>query len=214
MLTRTSIFPWDQPGGANVPAENRIFIDTDLGDGLVSSYNDETDWALDGDGVNDRDEWNHVAMTFDEESQEITFYFNYGKMQSRFLQDTAVNGYTHPAAGILFGKYQNTAYELLFDEVRYSAGVLDPSLFLQAVDSVAAPFEITGFKYNEQGNTFVLQWRSEPGVFYSVDRLNNTDRQWEELEDALIADGEVMEFEDVSLEEGREKAIYRVRVPQ
>ena len=44
--------------------------------------------------------------------------------------------------------------------------------------------------------------------------MNNTDRQWEELEDALIADGEVMEFEDTSLEEGRKKAIYRVRVSQ
>jgi hypothetical protein len=201
-------------GGINIPEQNRIFIDTDPGDGLVSSYDDETDWALDGDGVNDRDVWHHVAMTFDEESQEISFYFNYEKMQSRILQDTAANGYTHPAAGILFGKYQNTAYGLMFDEVRYSSGVLDPSLFLQAVDSVADPFEITGFKYNQEGNTFVIQWRSEPGVFYSVDRLNNTDRQWEELEDALIADGEVMEFEDTSLEEGRKKAIYRVRVSE
>ena len=201
-------------GGANVPEQNRIFIDTDLGDGLVSSYDDETDWSLDGDGFNDLDVWHHVAMTFDEDSQEIAFYFNYELMQSRILQDTAENGYTHPAAGIFFGKYQNTEYGLFFDEVRYSAGVLDSSLFLKAVDSVAEPFEITGFNYNEEGNTFVLQWRSEPGVFYSIDRMNNTDRQWEELEDALIADGEVMEFEDTSLEEGRKKAIYRVRVSQ
>ena len=44
-------------------AKNRIFIDTDSGDGLVTSYDDETDWSLDGDGINDVSKWNHIAMT-------------------------------------------------------------------------------------------------------------------------------------------------------
>ena len=54
-------------GWTNVPPENRIFIDTDSGDGLVTSYDDETDWSLDGDGINDVSKWNRIAMTFDEE---------------------------------------------------------------------------------------------------------------------------------------------------
>ncbi len=199
-------------GGANVPLENRIFVDTDSGDGLVTSYDDETDWFLDGDGINDIDEWKHVALTFDEESQEVTFYLNYKLMQSKLLADTEENGYTHPAASVIFGKFNNQTYEMLIDEVRYSEGILDPSLFLKAATWAPSPFEITTFNYNQEENTFTLEWRSEPGVFYSVDRWDDLINDWGELEDALISEGILMNFEDTSLEDGQKKAIYRIRV--
>jgi len=199
-------------GGTNVPPENRIFVDTDSGDGLVTSYDDETDWALDGDGINDIDEWKHVALTFDEEIQEVTFYLNYEFMQSKLLADTEENGYTHPAASVIFGKFNNQTYEMLIDEVRYSEGLLDPSLFLKAATWAPSPFEITTFNYNQEENTFTLEWRSEPGVFYSVDRWDDLISDWGELEDALISEGTIMEFEDTSLEDGQKKAIYRVRI--
>ena len=199
-------------GGANVPLENRIFVDTDSGDGLVTSYDDEIDWFLDGDGINDIDEWKHVALTFDEESQEVTFYLNYELMQSKLLADTEENGYTHPAASVIFGKFNNQTYEMLIDEVRYSEGILDPSLFLKAATWAPSPFEITTFNYNQQENTFTLEWRSEPGVFYSVDRWDDLINDWGELEDALISEGILMNFEDTSLEDGQKKAIYRIRV--
>ncbi|HIG84304.1 MAG TPA: hypothetical protein EYG40_13665 [Verrucomicrobia bacterium] len=199
-------------GGTNVPSENRIFVDTDSGDGLVTSYDDETDWSLDGDGINDIDEWKHVALTFDEESQEVTFYLNYEFMQSKLLADTEENGYTHPAASVIFGKFNNQTYEMLIDEVRYSEGLLDPSLFLKAATWAPSPFEITTFNYNQEENTFTLEWRSEPGVFYSVDRWDDLINDWGELEDALISEGTLMNFEDTSLEAGQKKAIYRIRV--
>jgi hypothetical protein len=199
-------------GGTNVPPENRIFIDTDSDDGLVTSYDDETDWSLDGDEINDLDEWKHVAMTFDEESQEVTFYLNYEFMQSKLLADTEENGYTHPAASVIFGKFNNQTYEMLIDEVRYSEGLLDPSLFLKAATWAPSPFEITTFNYNQEENTFTLEWRSEPGVFYSVDRWDDLINDWSELEDALISEGTLMSFEDTSLEDGQKKAIYRIRV--
>ncbi|MEE3176692.1 MAG: hypothetical protein VX269_05005 [Verrucomicrobiota bacterium] len=199
-------------GGANLLPENRIFVDTDSGDGLVTSYDDETDWSLDGDGINDIDEWKHVALTFDEESQEVTFYLNYELMQSKLLADTEENGYTHPAASVIFGKFNNQTYEMLIDEVRYSEGILDPSLFLKAATWAPSPFEITTFNYNQEENTFTLEWRSEPGVFYSVDRWDDLINDWGELEDALISEGILMNFEDTSLEDGQKKAIYRIRI--
>ncbi|MDE0569957.1 MAG: hypothetical protein OSB44_04700 [Verrucomicrobiales bacterium] len=199
-------------GGANVPLENLIFVDTDSGDGLVTSYDDETDWFLDGDGINDIDEWKHVALTFDEESQEVTFYLNHEFMQSKLLADTEENGYTHPAASVIFGKFNNQTYEMLIDEVRYSEGILDPSLFLKAATWAPSSFEITTFNYNQEENTFTLEWRSEPGVFYSVDRWDDLINDWGELEDALISEGILMNFEDTSLEDGQKKAIYRIRV--
>ena len=201
-------------GWTNVPPENRIFIDTDSGDGLVTSYDDETDWSLDGDGINDVSKWNHIAMTFDEELQEITFYYNYEFMQSRQLSDSEENGYTHPAAPILFGKFNTAEYQMLFDEVRYSEGILDSSLFLRAATWAPEPFEITTFNFNQEENLFTLEWRSEPGVFYSVDRWDDIINEWGELEDALFSDDTTMTFEDTSLEEGQTRAIYRIRISE
>ena len=197
-----------------MPSENRIFIDTDSGDGIVTSYDDEVDWSLDGDGINDVDKWNHIAMTFDEELQEITFYYNYEFMDSKLLSDSEENGYTHPAGGILFGKFNTAGYEILIDEVRYSEGILDSSLFLKAATWAPSPFEITTFNYNEEENLFTLEWRSEPGVFYSVDRWDDIINEWGELEDALFSEDTTMSFEDTSLEEGQKRAIYRVRISE
>ena len=213
-IDENSNFVIGPTGWTNVPSENRIFIDTDSGDGLVTSYDDETDWSLDGDGINDVDQWNHIAMTFDEELQEITFYYNYEFMDTKTLSDSEENGYTHPAGGIVFGKFNNSGYEMLVDEVRYSEGILDSSLFLKAATWAPSPFEITTFNFNQEENLFTLEWRSEPGVFYSVDRWDDIINEWGELEDALFSEGATMSFEDTSLEEGQTRAIYRVRISE
>ena len=213
-IDENSNFVIGPTGWTNIPSENRIFIDTDSGDGLVTSYDDETDWSLDGDGINDVDKWNHIAMTFDEELQEITFYYNYEFMDSKLLSDSEENGYTHPAAGITFGKFNTAGYEILLDEVRYSEGILDPTLFLKASTWAPSPFEITTFNYNQEENLFTLEWRSEPGVFYSVDRWDDIINEWGELEDALFSEDTTMSFEDTSLEEGQTRAIYRVRISE
>jgi len=213
-IDENSNFVIGPTGWTNIPSENRIFIDTDSGDGLVTSYDDETDWSLDGDGINDVDKWNHIAMTFDEELQEITFYYNYEFMDSKLLSDSEENGYTHPAAGIIFGKFNTAGYEILLDEVRYSEGILDPTLFLKASTWAPSPFEITTFNYNQEENLFTLEWRSEPGVFYSVDRWDDIINEWGELEDALFSEDTTMSFEDTSLEEGQARAIYRVRISE
>ena len=100
------------------------------------------------------------------------------------------------------------------DEVRYSEGILDSSLFLKAATWAPSPFEITTFNYNEEENLFTLEWRSEPGVFYSVDRWDDIINEWGELEDALFSEDTTMSFEDTSLEEGQKRAIYRVRISE
>ena len=68
--------------------------------------------------------------------------------------------------------------------------------------------------YNEEENLFTLEWRSEPGVFYSVDRWDDIINKWGELEDALFSEDTTMSFEDTSLEEGQTRAIYRVRISE
>ncbi|MGI9244642.1 MAG: lamin tail domain-containing protein, partial [Verrucomicrobiales bacterium] len=125
-------------GGGSVPEEDRIWIDTDSGNGLVASYNDPSDWSDDGDGVNDIPGWHHLAIALDQDTGEVRFYFDYELKQSRMLADSDGSGYVHPAAGLEFGKF-SSAYGLLVDEIRYTARRLEPDQFLQVV---SAPAEI------------------------------------------------------------------------
>jgi hypothetical protein len=120
-------------GGAAVPGSSRLYIDTDAGDGLVSSYNDPVDWALDGDGFNDIATWHHVAVTFDQISLEISYYFDYVLAESSTLADIDSSGYLHQDAQIQFGK-GGGEYGTFIDEVRYSDGLLAPNQFLIATN--------------------------------------------------------------------------------
>lgn len=121
-------------GGASIPSDQRIWVDTDSGNGLVSSYNDPSDWANDGDGLNDRPGWHHVALSLDDEAGVARFYFDYVLMQTRTLTDNDNSGYVHPSAAIEFGKF-SSSYDMLIDEVRYTGRTLDPDEFLQVVTS-------------------------------------------------------------------------------
>ncbi len=117
-------------GAEAIPESQRIWIDTDAGDGLVSSYNDSADWSRDGNGLNDRPGWHHVALTVDQETGVVSFYFDYQLTQTRTLVGVEQGGYQHPAGALEFGNFSST-YALLMDEVRYTGRVLEPLEFLQ-----------------------------------------------------------------------------------
>ena len=121
-------------GGSSVPAERRIWVDTDSGNGLVSSYNDPSDWSRDGNGLNDRPEWHHVALSLDENTGVVKFYFDYELMQTRALVDNDESGYVHPSSAIEFGKFGGN-YGVLIDEIRYTGRPLDQDEFLRVVDN-------------------------------------------------------------------------------
>lgn len=124
-------------GGAGLSENRRIWLDTDSGNGLVSGYNDPSDWSRDGNGVNDRPGWHHVALTLDEATGMVRFYYDYELTQTRTLAGVVPNGYGHPSGPIEFGKFSST-YAMLIDEVRYTGRVLAPSDFLRIT---ATPIE-------------------------------------------------------------------------
>ena len=132
-------FVTGEQGWTNMPGDRRLLVDTDSGDGLPASYDDAVDLSLDGDWINDNPIWRHVAISFDEETQEISYYLDYQLSQSQLLTDSYASGYVHPAAPIDFGKLTNADYGLFLDEVRFTGDVLSPLQFLQVVDSPVAP---------------------------------------------------------------------------
>lgn len=118
-------------GGGSISGANRIWVDTPSGDGNPATYALGTDWASQGDGINDNLDWHHVAITLNPATREWSFYFDYQLMQTRVWADTDSSGYVHPSGILEFGKGGGNDYGLFVDEVRYSDGILAPNQFLQ-----------------------------------------------------------------------------------
>ena len=198
-------------GGGAISEAQRIWVDTDAGDGLVASYDDAADWALDGDGLNDNPEWHHIALTFDETTGTIGFYFDYELMQTRTLSDSEGNGYTHPAGALEFGKMSSAEYGVLIDEVRYSKAILLPFEFLQVMSEPELPLAILGFEYNSETNEISVEWRSEPDKVYAIERSSDLRTPWFELSDDHPSAGEVTSYVDATLPADTPRIFYRVR---
>ena len=173
-------------GGANIPDAFSIWIDTDSGDGMRTSYDDAADWALDGDGINDNDVWHHSAITFDEDRGELKFYFDYELLQTRVLSDANADGYTHPNASILFGKLINADYALLLDEVRYSGEVLQSFQFLQAAALPEVGLEITSLVYDAATPSATVTWNTVSGNRYSLDYSLDLENWFEIVEELSL----------------------------
>jgi len=125
---------WDTPGTPPLDYNRTVragfvFVDTDTGSGNPADY-DDADVYNDGDGTNDASTaiWHHIALTFDAATQVVRIWDNYTQGTSFTLNAAFV----HPSAALQFGKFSNSAYGLVVDEVRYSSGVLDSDDFLQA----------------------------------------------------------------------------------
>ena len=198
-------------GGASIPGDRRIWVDTDPGDGDPANYDDAADWANDGDGLNDAPGWHHVALSFDQAAGSISFYYDYELMQTRTLSDSQGDGYTHPAGDLLIGKLVNAGYAMWIDEVRYSSRELLPFEFLQVVAEPQAPLEITGFDYDTETGEASISWNSVPGRAYSVDRSGDLSGIWFEQLEAEIASEGSMTFTDPDIPPGTRRAYYRVR---
>lgn len=131
-------------GGASIPGDQRLWIDTPAGDGDPASYTEGTDWFAQGDGANDLPAWHHLGISLDTVSGVWSFYMDYQLVQSRTLVDNDASGYVHPDALIEFGK-GGPEYGTFIDEVRYSDGILDPSDFLRATSVPEPGTAVLGF---------------------------------------------------------------------
>ena len=196
-------------GGASIPDALRLWLDTPTGDGMASSYTG-ADWFDDGDSTNDNNVWHHAAITFDEETGAINFYFDYELVQSRNLSDSLMDGYTHPNGAILFGKLANADYALLLDEVRYSGEVLQSFQFLQAVTVPEAELAITNIVFDPDTPSSTVTWNTTLGKKYSLDHSADL-ILWLEVLEEEEATGETLSFTDEDLRGGSGNVFYRVR---
>ncbi|MEN8773851.1 MAG: hypothetical protein ABF379_09850 [Akkermansiaceae bacterium] len=193
-------------GGGSIPGNLRIWVDTPTGDGDPAGYVG-ADWADDGDGVNDDDSWHHAAISLNDETGEVSFYYDYELMQTRTLSDSEMDGYTHPDAAFEFGKLTNSDYGLLLDEIRYTAEVILPFQFLQTVVLVENDLVITSIAANSETGTMIT-WASNAGENYTVERSTDL-ASWEAL-DTKTADGPSTSYTDAIPPADSSQVFYRV----
>ncbi len=134
----------------------RLLVDTATGSGLPADY--PLDTAVPnpknvGNGINDplTNIWHHVAITYDGAAKKTSLYFDY----TLGTTYTYVGTFIHPNGTFDFGKFTSTvgnpgtdpavvngAYEMKFDEVRYSGRVLLPAEMLKVAAPDAAGFSV------------------------------------------------------------------------
>ncbi|MCF7847578.1 MAG: hypothetical protein K9M45_01915 [Kiritimatiellales bacterium] len=131
---------WDLPG-IPPPDYSRsaqgdyVYVDTDGATGNPADYTLASgDPADEGDGINDDTTWHHVAMIFDEPAGVVRMYTDYQQDGTVTIQGP----FSHPPANLEYGS-TTSGNRLLFDEVRYTEGILDETLFLRA--STFTPIE-------------------------------------------------------------------------
>jgi hypothetical protein len=151
---------WDLPGipppDFNLYASGGyIYADTNTGSGDPADYA-LSDPALEGDGLNDRHEWHHIAMVYDDLNRSISIYTDYQRQNAFSLSGI----YSHPPADLLYG------FGILVDEVRYTQGVLDASLFLRAEPlSGIDQWRLTYFgDISEEGPAWALADPDQDGI--------------------------------------------------
>lgn len=135
----------------------RLLVDVDSGSGNPNEYPLDTATPNPknaGDGINDASTnvWHHVALTYDGPTKRTTIYTDYAAGGNIVYNGTFV----HPNGTFDFGKFTATAvnppatgaYELKFDEVRYSGRVLATSEFLKVAAADAIGFNTYSTKLN------------------------------------------------------------------
>lgn len=115
--------------------------------------------------------WHHTAVTFDATTKLITHYTDYGIIATRVLNGSASEA-TAVAADMLFGDSSMPAGTAV-DEVRYTRGVLQSTLFLRSVNNAVWSFEGTpGAAIGAVPNLMnpgTLDGAGEGGALYSSD---------------------------------------------
>ena len=89
-------------------------------------------------------------------------------------------------------------------EVRYGAGSFTFD------EGSSAPFEITGFVFDQLNRSITVEWNSSATATYAV-AFSSDLKQWIELEDGLAADGESTEFTEEGIPPDAAVRYYRVR---
>ena len=175
--------------------------------------------------------WQHLAITYDSESNTKVFYIDGSEVGTSNPVAFSPNnseiddGLTHEDEDLHIGGGGDSGASFRWSGLIDDVGLFRTSLSAEDIQSImssgvtsindTAPFSIK--KITRSGkDQLTISWNSRPGLTYAIDRaidgLETND--WEELDDSSLANDSTTNYTDNDIPNNARSVFYRVRLSE
>ena len=175
--------------------------------------------------------WQHLAITYDSESNTKVFYIDGSEVGTSNPVAFSPNnseiddGLTHEDEDLHIGGGGDSGASFRWSGLIDDVGLFRTSLSVEDIQSImssgvtsindTAPFSIK--KITRSGkDQLTISWNSRPGLTYAIDRaidgLETND--WEELDDSSLANDSTTSYTDNDVPNNARSVFYRVRLSE
>ena len=175
--------------------------------------------------------WQHLAITYDSESNTKVFYINGSEVGTSNPVAFSPNnseiddGLTHEDEDLHIGGGGDSGANFRWSGLIDDVGLFRTSLRAEDIQSIMssgvasindnAPFSIK--KITRSGkDQLTISWNSRPGLTYAIDRaINGLETiNWEELDDSSLANDSTTSYTDNDIPSDARSVFYRVRLSE
>ncbi|MED5471723.1 MAG: LamG-like jellyroll fold domain-containing protein [Verrucomicrobiota bacterium] len=175
--------------------------------------------------------WQHLAITYDSESNTKVFYIDGSEVGTSNPVAFSPNnseiddGLTHEDEDLHIGGGGDSGANFRWSGLIDDVGLFRTSLSAEDIQSImssgvtsindTAPFSIK--KITRSGkDQLTISWNSRPGLTYAIDRAINglETNDWEELDDSSLANDSTTSYTDNDIPNNARSVFYRVRLSE
>ena len=175
--------------------------------------------------------WQHLAITYDSESNTKAFYINGSEVGTSNPVAFSPNnseiddGLTHEDEDLHIGGGGDSGASFRWSGLIDDVGLFRTSLSAEDIQSImssgvtsindTAPFSIKKITRSGKGQ-LTISWNSRPGLTYAIDRAINglEANDWEELDDSSLANDSITSYTDNDIPNDARSVFYRVRLSE
>ena len=175
--------------------------------------------------------WQHLAITYDSESNTKVFYINGSEVGTSNPVAFSPNnseiddGLTHEDEDLHIGGGGDSGANFRWSGLIDDVGLFRTSLRAEDIQSImssgvtstndTAPFSIKKITRSEK-DQLTISWNSRPGLTYAIDRaINGLETiNWEELDDSSLANDSTTSYTDNDIPNDARSVFYRVRLSE
>ena len=177
------------------------------------------------------DEWHHLAITYDSNSNTKVFYIDGSEVSTSNPISFSPNNseiddeLTHEDEDLHIGGGGDLGTSFRWSGLIDDVGLFRTSLNAEEIQSImtsgvmsinnSIPFSIETITRSEDGQ-LIITWNSNPGITYAIDRAigDFKTNDWEELDDSSLATEKVTSYTDDDIPAGAKAVFYRVRLSE
>ncbi len=175
--------------------------------------------------------WQHLAITYDSESNTKVFYIDGSEVGTSNPVAFSPNnseiddGLTHEDEDLHIGGGGDSGASFRWSGLIDDVGLFRTSLSAEDIQSImssgvtsindTAPFSIK--KITRSGkDQLTISWNSRPGLTYAIDRAIDgiETNDWEELDDSSLANDSTTSYTDNDIPNNARSVFYRVRLSE